>query len=201
MKSINGRSDSTNCSRGGDGGGAVFFGRRMSLTWTLARTAPSPRGGEGGGEGVPTSRPEPSNSSITPLGEREKQAGRPKPVTAADGSVDFLTATAPASRWRQPNMLLILCVAIGVWLVLAPVAALLVTAFTEDTGLGFGAFTLDNFFEAYGSTRILRLFANSLVYALGTAVVTFLIGGFVAWAVERTDAPGRTLFHNLALLS
>ena len=122
-------------------------------------------------------------------------------MTAADGPVDFLTATAPASRWRQPNILLIVCVAIGVWLVLVPVAALLLTAFTEDTGLGFGAFTLDNFAEAYASTRILRLFANSVVYALGTAVVTFFIGGFVAWAVERTDAPGRTLFHNLALLS
>jgi iron(III) transport system permease protein len=105
------------------------------------------------------------------------------------------------SRWRQPNWLLIGCVAIGAWLVLVPVAALLLTAFTEDTGMGFGAWTFDNFVEAYGSTRILRLFANSLVYALGTAVVTFLIGGFVAWAVERTDAPGGALFHNLALLS
>ena len=122
-------------------------------------------------------------------------------MTAADESADFLTAIAPASRWHQPNILLIVCVAIGAWLVLVPVAALLLTAFTEDTGLGFGAFTLDNFVEAYASTRILRLFANSVVYALGTAVVTLLIGGFVAWAVERTDAPGRTLFHNLALLS
>src|SRR5271155_106390 len=87
------------------------------------------------------------------------------------------------------------------WLVLVPVAALLLTAFTEDTGLGFGAFTLDNFVEAYSSARILRLIGNSLVYAAGTAVVTFLIGGFVAWAVERTDAPGRALFHNLSLLS
>src|SRR5580658_8128740 len=119
------------------------------------------------------------------------------------GSVKATPSSSEAhtSRWRQPNILLIVCVAIAAWLVLVPVAALLVTAFTEDTGLGFGAFTLDNFVEAYASTRILRLFANSVVYALGTAVVTFLIGGFVAWAVERTDAPGRTLFHNLALLS
>src|SRR5271155_1673371 len=87
------------------------------------------------------------------------------------------------------------------WLVLVPVAALLLTAFTEDTGMGFGAWTLDNFVEAYASARILRLFANSLIYAFGTAVVTFVIGGFVAWAVERTDAPGGVLFHNLALLS
>ena len=84
---------------------------------------------------------------------------------------------------------------------LVPIAGLLLTAFTEDTGLGFGAFTLDNFVEAYASTRILPLIGNSLVYAARHRAVTFLIGGFVAWAVERTDAPGGTLFHNLALIS
>jgi iron(III) transport system permease protein len=104
-------------------------------------------------------------------------------------------------RWRRPNLLLIGCVVVGAWLVLVPIAALLLTAFTEDTGLSIGAFTFDNFVEAYGSSHILRLFANSLIYSLGTAAVTFVIGGFVAWAVERTDAPGAVLFHNLALLS
>jgi iron(III) transport system permease protein len=105
------------------------------------------------------------------------------------------------ARWRRPNFLLLLCVGIAGWLVLVPLVALFVTAFTEDTGLGFGAWTLDNFVEAYGSASILRLVLNSLIYALGTAAVSFAIGGFVAWAVERTDAPGRALFHNLALLS
>jgi iron(III) transport system permease protein len=126
-------------------------------------------------------------------------------VTIAAQPAEPLPGPQPAServsRWRQPNYLLIVCVAIGMWLVLVPVAALLLTAFTEDTGLGFGAFTLDNFVEAYSNARILRLIGNSLVYAAGTGVVTFLIGGFVAWAVERTDAPGSALFHNLALLS
>jgi len=107
---------------------------------------------------------------------------------------------AAVARWR-PNIVLIACVAIGLWLVLVPVAALLLTAFTEDTGMGFGAWTLDNFVEAYAGAHIWRLFLNSLIYACGTAVVTFVIGGFVAWAVERTDAPGGMLFHNLALLS
>lgn len=109
--------------------------------------------------------------------------------------------SAEAWRWRPPNALLILCIGIGIWLVLVPLAGLLLTAFTEDTGLGFGAFTLDNFVEAYSSGRLLRLVGNSLIYAAGTAAVTFVIGGFVAWTVERTDAPGAMLFHNLALLS
>jgi iron(III) transport system permease protein len=119
-------------------------------------------------------------------------------VVAIDQSAKFLPDIA---RWRRPNFLLIVCVAIGVWLVLVPVAALLLTAFTEDTGLGFGAWTLDNFVEAYAGERILRLIGNSLIYAAGTAALTFVIGGFVAWVVERTDAPGGALFHNLALLS
>ncbi len=126
-------------------------------------------------------------------------------MTIAAQSAGHLPGSQPAServsRWPQPNYLLIVCVAIGAWLVLVPVAALLLTAFTEDTGLGFGAFTFDNFVEAYSNARILRLIGNSLIYAGGTAAVTFIIGGFVAWAVERTDAPGGALFHNLALLS
>jgi len=126
-------------------------------------------------------------------------------LTVAADSADLLPglqpAAEPASRWGQPNYLLIACIAIGIWLVLVPLAGLLLTAFTEDTGLGFGAFTLDNFVDAYASERILRLIGNSLVYAAGTATVTFVIGGFVAWAVERTDAPGGMLSHNLALVS
>ena len=122
-------------------------------------------------------------------------------MSVADLVPELQPASKPVSRWRQPNYLLIFCVAIGIWLVFVPVAGLLYTAFTEDTGFGPGAFTFDNFVEAYSSERILPLIGNSIVYAAGTALVTFLIGGFIAWAVERTDAPGGMLFHNLALIS
>ena len=40
-----------------------------------------------------------------------------------------------------------------------------------------------------------------MFFALGTALTTFVLGGLVSWAVERTDAPGAALFHSLALLS
>lgn len=73
---------------------------------------------------------------------------------------------------RRPNFLLVVSIAAGLWLVAVPMAGLLLTAFTEDTG--FGAFTLDNFVAAYSSDRILPLIGNSLVYAAGTAAVTFV---------------------------
>jgi iron(III) transport system permease protein len=100
-----------------------------------------------------------------------------------------------------PNLLLVACVVVAVWLVLVPLSALIYNAFTEDTGFGPGAFSLENFVEAYSSWHILRLFGNSLVFAVGTAVTTLGMGALVAWAVERTDAPGAGLFHSLSLLS
>ena len=100
-----------------------------------------------------------------------------------------------------PNILLVACVVVAVWLVFVPLSALLYNAFTEDTGFGPGAFSLENFIEAYSSWHILRLFWNSLVFAFATAVTTFVMGALVAWVVERTDAPGASLFHTLSLLS
>lgn len=104
--------------------------------------------------------------------------------------------------WLRPrNLLLIACVLIAGWLVFVPLSALFYTAFTEDTGFGPGPASLQNFVDAYSSWHITRLLQNSVVFALGTAVVTLVMGGLVAWVVERTDAPGGSLFHALALLS
>ncbi len=96
---------------------------------------------------------------------------------------------------------LVACVLVAAWLVVVPLGMLLFTAFTEDSLFGTGAPTLQNFVEAYSSWHILRLFGNSLIYAIGTAALTLLMGGAVAWVVERTDAPGAGLFHVLSLMS
>jgi iron(III) transport system permease protein len=106
-----------------------------------------------------------------------------------------------AALLRPRNLALLVCVLIAGWLVFVPLSALLYTAFTEDTGFGPGPATLQNFVEAYSSWHIARLFGNSVIFALGTALLTLIMGGLVAWVVERTDAPGGMLFHALALLS
>ena len=95
----------------------------------------------------------------------------------------------------------IAAVLLTVWLLMVPLAGLLLTAFAEDTIYGPGDFTLENFKEAYASSRILLLFWNSFVFAGGGAALTILMGGLVAWAVERTDMPGREIFHGLTLLT
>jgi iron(III) transport system permease protein len=109
--------------------------------------------------------------------------------------VPVFPAISPAA------LLLVACVIVVVWLVFVPLWALLYNAFTEDTGFGPGALSIDNFTEAYSSWHILRLLRNSLIFAVASTVITFLMGALVAWVVERTDAPGAGLFHTLSLLS
>jgi iron(III) transport system permease protein len=126
-------------------------------------------------------------------------------LSIANGRLDGLPAAAVLGRTARlvtlPNAALVGCVLAAAWFVFVPLTALVYNAFTEDTGFGPGAFSLDNFVEAYSSWHILRLFWNSLVFACSTALTTFVMGALVAWVVERTDAPGGALFHTLSLLS
>jgi iron(III) transport system permease protein len=118
-----------------------------------------------------------------------------------EGGLPFPGAGRLGLLLRPSTLVLVGCVAIALWFVAVPVTALFYNAFTEDTGFGPGAFSLENFVEAYSSWSILGLFKNSFIFAFGTALTTFVLGGLVSWAVERTDAPGAALFHSLALMS
>src|ERR1700720_4928574 len=120
-------------------------------------------------------------------------------ISSAASSVGSLSRVQ--SHLGLANLVLIACVAIAVWLVFVPVAALIYNAFTEDTGFGPGAFSFENFAEAYSGWHIARLLRNSLIFAGASAVLTLLMGAGVAWVVERTDAPGASVFHTLALLA
>jgi iron(III) transport system permease protein len=122
---------------------------------------------------------------------------------AVIGDAATKVTSAPAVlRWLRPSRLLLIgCALLTAWLVFVPVAALFYTAFSEDTPFGPGALSLANFVSAYVDNHIPRLLWNSVVFAIGTAGVTLVLGGLVAWVVERTDAPLRELFHTLALLS
>jgi iron(III) transport system permease protein len=109
------------------------------------------------------------------------------------------------SRWAERitigNLVLVACGLLVAWLVLTPLSALFYVAFTEQTIYGPGDFTLENFVEAYGHLNILRLFGNSLIYAIGSSLLAFVLGAFIAWVVERTDTPFRAFFHNLSIVS
>jgi iron(III) transport system permease protein len=87
------------------------------------------------------------------------------------------------------------------WLALVPLSFLLWQGFlTPETAAMPAQFTLENYRTAYSSPETLRLFGNSVEFALGSASVAFVVGTFFAWVNERTNTPGKSLFFALSLI-
>jgi len=104
--------------------------------------------------------------------------------------------TAPGSgerRWRhfdRSYVLWALLIAILLVLVINPLARLLWSSVQDpDTG----AFTLANYAAAYGRWRHIEALINSVVIGLAVAALSIVFGVPMAWAVSRTDMPGKGL--------
>lgn len=84
-----------------------------------------------------------------------------------------------------------LVVAVVLLLIVPPLAAMLESSLTRADRAG--AFTLENY------ARVARVYLqggpllNSLTYATGTALLSVALGGLLAWIVERTNAPLRSI--------
>src|SRR5437870_353219 len=92
-------------------------------------------------------------------------------------------------------------VALVIWLALVPLVFLLWQSFlTPQTAAVPAQYTLENFRTAYLSSDNARLFANSLQFAVGAALLSLVVGTGLAWMNERTNTPLKTLFFALAII-
>ncbi|MEK7783495.1 MAG: ABC transporter permease subunit, partial [Candidatus Binatota bacterium] len=62
------------------------------------------------------------------------------------------------------------------------------------------SYTIQNYVKAYVDREFYLLFWNSLKFAVGTTLVSFLIGTYLAWVSERTNTPLKKLFVVMALI-
>lgn len=101
---------------------------------------------------------------------------------------------------RTPLALALL--AILLVLVLPPIVMLARSSIAE---LGPGGvvtgWTLGHFQKLLADRHLAASFLNSVVFAAGSAVVSFLVGGVIAWVVERTNAPCKMLAYVTAIVS
>src|SRR6202161_2595417 len=98
-------------------------------------------------------------------------------------------------------LLIIIAVALVAWLALVPLGFMLwQSVLSPQSATAPARFTLDNYRTAYASADTLRLLANSLQFAFGSAVLAFSLGTFLAWINERTDTPFKSLFFALTLV-
>lgn len=94
--------------------------------------------------------------------------------------------------------------AAAIYLVMAPLLALLATAFRGPSDLlpfEPGAhWTFDNLIDVYVNTPLLSsVLPNTATFVAGSVTVTFLTAFTLAWLVERTDLPWRTTLFTAIL--
>lgn len=108
------------------------------------------------------------------------------------------------SRSRHPArgitaLWVVLCVVLG-WLVVIPVALLILSSFKTEgfpTDVGF---TLHHYVDAYTDSDLRSVIVNSIIFTVCATVLSVAIGTALAWLVERTDVPGARILRALIII-
>lgn len=103
-----------------------------------------------------------------------------------------LALTRPRWRWSlhlsvDGCVLAALVLLVG-WLIVPPLAVLVFGSITDTPPAVAPHFTSDTLHYAYARPRIWLALGHSVLYAAATASAVLVIGGFLAWLVERTDS-------------
>jgi iron(III) transport system permease protein len=93
------------------------------------------------------------------------------------------------------NLVLVAVVLVIGYLALVPLGYLIWGTFFDASG-----FTLRFFREAYARSGFAELITNSLVFSVGSTVVSVTIGTFLAYVHSRTDVPLKKLIFAASLV-
>ena len=102
----------------------------------------------------------------------------------------------PRTRLRLEHIVMggaVLCLII---LVVLPLLSLLLGSIRGEQGM-----SLDNFAEVLSGRLYVNALKNSLILGAWTGLFSLVIGVSLAWAVSRTDVPGKSLIQLTATLS
>jgi len=86
-----------------------------------------------------------------------------------------------------------------IYLAVLPLFMLLLGSFQMEVAPREFVTTLKNYQNAYASQYTYSTFKNSVIFASGSAGLSFLFGTVLAWLVERTNTPLRVIFVPIAV--
>lgn len=111
------------------------------------------------------------------------------------------TAKAGSYVLREPALLVpVFGAAILVYLAVLPLFMLVMGSFQAEVAPREFVYTLKNYQAAYASEYTYSTFKNSLIFASGSAALSFVLGTLLAWLTERTNTPLRAIFVPLAVV-
>lgn len=112
---------------------------------------------------------------------------------------------APWARWvrQDPRRVIALIVgAVLAVLMVPPLWMLILDSITTQDAIGqITGLTLAHFAKLGTDKNALQSLWNSLVFAAGSTVLSLLLGGVLAWLVERTNAPLKVLAYLATIIS
>jgi iron(III) transport system permease protein len=102
---------------------------------------------------------------------------------------------------RDPALLVPLVGAgVLIYLAVLPLFMLLLGSFQSEVAPREFVYTLKNYQNAYASEYTYSTFRNSLIFASGSAALSFILGTLLAWLTERTNTPLRAIFVPIAVV-
>jgi iron(III) transport system permease protein len=99
--------------------------------------------------------------------------------------------------WK--NFVLFALAGVVIYLTLVPLVMILYGTLTDGPPGTDAAFTLKNYAKAYGSVELFYSGLNSVLFAAGSGLLSFVVGGYLAWVTERTNTPLKPLIYVLVL--
>lgn len=87
------------------------------------------------------------------------------------------------------NILIVLAIALIAYLTLVPLGMLFYGSFKSSPPGVAGHFTLDHYATLFKGSEMINAFKNSIIFSLGTSLLAFLGGVYLAWMTERTNMP------------
>jgi iron(III) transport system permease protein len=103
--------------------------------------------------------------------------------------------------FRDPALLIPLVGAgVLIYLAVLPLLMLFIGSFQMEVAPREFVYTLKNYQAAYASQYTYSTFVNSVIFASGSAALSFFLGAVLAWLVERTNTPLRVAFVPIAVV-
>ena len=99
---------------------------------------------------------------------------------------------------RRIPLVVILIIIVGA-LTVGPVVMLVIGSFSEGIG-AIGTFTTDKYVAAYTDPALPKTLLNTVIFTLGTACFSTILGGLLAYLSVRTDIPFKGLFRILPIV-
>lgn len=121
-----------------------------------------------------------------------------------------MSASSPAvaggvQRWLRQDPRRLIAAVVGLVLavlMVPPLWMLVLDSITTQDAIGeITGFTLEHFAKLGTDKNAVASLWNSLVFAAGSTVLSLLLGGVLAWLVERTNAPLKVLAYLATIIS